>query len=79
MHSFTSEDLIQYLYKETSPEMTAAIKAAIANDWSLREKMNTIAAAQGQLDTVQFSPRQKAIDQILSYAEKGLEELTPHA
>ena len=79
MHSFTSEDLIQYLYKETSPEMTAAIKAAIANDWSLREKVNTIAAAQDQLDTVQFSPRQKAIDQILSYAEKGLEELTPHA
>lgn len=79
MHSFTSEDLIQYLYKETSPEMTAAIKAAIANDWSLREKVNTIAAAQDQLDTVLFSPRQKAIDQILSYAEKGLEELTPHA
>ena len=79
MHSFTSEDLIQYLYKETSPEMTAAIKAAIANDWSLREKVNTIAAAQDQLDTVQFSPRQKAIDQILSYAEKGLEELIPHA
>ena len=79
MHSFTSEDLIQYLYKETSVEMTAAIKAAIANDWSLREKVNTIAAAQDQLDTVLFSPRQKAIDQILSYAEKGLEELTPHA
>ena len=29
MHNFTQEDLLQYLYNETSPAQTAAIKAAL--------------------------------------------------
>ncbi len=79
MHSFTSEDLLEFMYKESSTEKTAAIKAALANDWSLREKLEMITATQQQLESVKFSPRQQTIDAILSYAEKGMEELTQHA
>jgi hypothetical protein len=79
MHNFTPEDLLQYLYNETSPAQTAAIKAALETDWSLREKFEVITSAQSRLETLKMSPSQQTIDNILSYAEKAVAELTPHA
>ena len=76
MHNFTPEDLLQYLYDETSPAQTAAIKAALENDWSLREKFEVITAAQGKLETLSMSPSQQTIDNILNYAEKAVSELS---
>ena len=79
MHNFTPEDLIQYLYKETSPEQTAQIKAALESDWSLREKFEVITSAQSRLEALKMSPSQQTIDNILSYAEKAVAELTPQS
>lgn len=79
MHSFTPEDLLQYLYNETSPAQTAQIKAALETDWSLREKFEVITSAQSRLEALKMSPSQQTIDNILSYAEKAVAELTPLA
>ncbi len=79
MHSFTTEDLLLFLYNEASTEKSAAIRAALANDWSLREKLELLSSTQQQLNSLKCSPRQKTIDSILAYAEKGVEELTQHA
>jgi hypothetical protein len=79
MHNFTPEDLLQYLYNETSPAQTAEIKAALETDWSLREKFEVITSAQKRLEALKMSPRQQTIDNILSYAEKAVSELTPQA
>jgi hypothetical protein len=72
MHSFTPDDLIQYVYNETSKQKTAAIKAALQTDWSFREKYNEIIAAQKSLEKITVSPRKKAVDNILAYAEKSV-------
>jgi len=72
MHNFTPEDLVQYLYKETSPEKTAEIKAALDNDWSLREKYEVITSAQSRLEKLTLSPRKSVIDNILNYAESKI-------
>ena len=79
MHNFTPEDLLQYLYNETSPAQTAQIKAALETDWSLREKFEVITSAQSRLEALKMSPSQQTIDNILSYAEKAVAELTPLA
>lgn len=79
MHSFTTEDLLQYLYKETSHARTAAIKAALESDWGLREKFEELETASKKLEPLLLSPREQTIDFILNYAEKPEEELTPHA
>ncbi|MGC4100245.1 hypothetical protein [Ferruginibacter sp.] len=76
MQNFTPEDLLLYLYNETSPAQTAAIKAALENDWSLREKFEVITAAQSKLETLKMSPSQQTIDNILNYAEKAVSELS---
>ena len=79
MHNFTPEDLLQYLYNETSPAQTAQIKAALETDWSLREKFEVITSAQKRLEALKMSPSQQTIDNILNYAEKAVSELTPQA
>lgn len=77
MHNFTPEDLLLYLYNETSPAQTAEIKAALETDWSLREKFEALTSAQKRLGALKMSPRQQTVDNILNYAEKAVAELSP--
>jgi hypothetical protein len=77
MHNFTPEDLLLYLYNETSPAQTAEIKAALETDWSLREKFEVLTSAQSKLETLKMSPSQRTVDNILNYAEKAIGELSP--
>ena len=80
MHNFTMEDLLQFLYKETSPEKTAAITHALSLDWSLREKMNILTAAHSELNTVKMlSPRNQTLENIFAYAEKSVEAISENA
>ena len=78
MHNFTPEDLVQYLYNETSPEKSAAIEAALQNDWTLREVNDVIVSAHQRLEAFELSPREEAINKILQYGEKAIGELHPH-
>ena len=72
MHSFTQEDLVQYLYNESSPEKSALIKAALETDWNLREEFEVISSASKGLEKLSLSPRKIAVDNILNYAEKSI-------
>ncbi len=80
MHNFTTEDLLQYLYNETTPEQSAAIMQAIQTDWSLQETMEVLKASRNQLDKVEtVSPRLEVLERIFNYAEKSVEELSEKA
>lgn len=76
MENITLDDLLQYLYKETSPEKTEAIAKALENDYSLQEKLKVMSAASKRLDALKMSPRQDTIDKIMQHAEKNIEELS---
>lgn len=76
MHSITQEELLQYMYAETSIEKTASIKAALQSDWDLREQYEVLVSAQQSLEKVTLAPRKKAIDFILNYASKQVKEFT---
>lgn len=67
---FTPEELIQYLYKETSPEKTAAIEAALQHDWTLREKLEVLSISAKSLDKLVESPRAEVILKVLNYARE---------
>lgn len=70
MHTFSPEDLIQYLYKETSPEITAAIDQALQKDWTLREKLSVLKISMERLDSITVAPRTESVLNILKYAAK---------
>ena len=75
MHNFTPEDLVQYLYKETSPEKTLAIKTALETNWHLKEMYKVIVSAQKRLEAFQLSPREEAVNKVLRHAKKTINEL----
>jgi hypothetical protein len=68
MTHFSPEDLLLFLYNETSSEMTAAIKAALEQDWTLREKLAVLKAAQDRMQNLVESPRTEVVLNILRYA-----------
>jgi len=70
MQSFTPEDILLYLYKETSPEMTVAIEAALKSDWTLREKMEVLSSSMKRLGSITESPRTEIVLNILNYARQ---------
>lgn len=76
MHKFKNEDLVQYLYNESSAEKTAAISNALETDWSLREKYEQLLDAKKHLEPLNFSPRKKTVEAILSLANVSVGELT---
>ena len=78
MTKFTPEDLVQYLYKETSVQKTAAIQAALNTDWNLRESFEQIAAGQKNLEEIKLSPRDEAVNKILQHTSKKAGQLYSH-
>ena len=70
MQSFTPEDILLYLYKETSPEMTRAIEEALKKDWALSEKMDVLQTSMQRLEAITESPRTEVVLNVLNYARK---------
>lgn len=70
MPNFTPEDLLLYLYKETSPTQTHAIEKALSQDWTLREKLNVLKTSMERLNKITVSPRTEVVLNILHHAAK---------
>jgi hypothetical protein len=74
MTLYTPEDLLLYLYKETSPSETAAIEQSLIEDWTLREKLEVLQASIECLNTVNDSPRTEVILNVLNYARQTMRQ-----
>ena len=74
MNNFTPEDLLLYLYKETTPEQAKAIKEALAKDWTLREKLSVLKASMQRLDKITEVPRTEVVLNVLNYARQNSAE-----
>jgi len=68
MTLFTPEDLLRYLYKESSPELTLAIEAALKDNWMLREKLQVLGSSVNSLDKIVVAPRAEVVERVLNYA-----------
>jgi hypothetical protein len=70
MTNFTPEDLLLYLYKETTAVQTAAIEKALKKDWTLREKLAVLKTSMQRLDKIKENPRTEVVLNVLNYARK---------
>ncbi len=71
MTLFTLEDLVMFMYNETSPEKTAAIELALQSDWSLREKLEVLRESVIDLELEPISsPRTEVILRVMNYAKQ---------
>ena len=78
MTLFTPEDLLLYLYKESSPELTVAIESALKENWMLREKLQVLQSSADELNKVMVSPRMEVILRVMNYARETAVEPAPH-
>lgn len=74
MTNFTPEDLLLYLYKETSADQSTAIESALEKDWTLREKLNVLKASMQRLDKLTESPRTQVVLNVLNHAREMIEQ-----
>lgn len=70
MTNFTPEDLLLYLYKETSSKKTIAIEKTLAQDWTLREKLGVLKTSMQRLDKITVAPRTEVVLKVLNHARK---------
>jgi len=75
MNNFTPEDLLLYLYKETSAKQKAAIEAELKKDWTLREKLAVLKTSMQRLDKIAEAPRTEVVLNVLNYARDKAAEV----
>jgi hypothetical protein len=73
MPNYTTEALLQFMYRETSKEKSAAIEKELLTDWALKEKFEVLDAYLKGLDSLLESPRKQSVMAILDYAKASAE------
>lgn len=67
--TFTQNDLIRYIYKETSEEENREIKNALLCDLELLDAYQELSATKYQLDRTFKTPSNSVINNILNYSK----------
>ena len=65
---FTPEQLVQYIYRETSAATTMAINESLREDWELQEEYRAMRRSFRELPKVTFQPSVATLQNILSYS-----------
>lgn len=71
--TFTQDDLIRYLYHETTERETREIDKALICDSELQKQYKELVAMKSQLDVIRMEPSEGCLNGILNYA-RGLQE-----
>ena len=66
--TFTRNDLIRFLYQETSEEETKEISNALLCDNELQAQYNELSSLQKSLDEAKLEPSASTIQNIMNYA-----------
>ena len=66
--TFTQDDLVRYIYQETTAEESVEIEMALIFDEALAEKYNGLMKTVNLLTEVKVKPSDQSIDKILSYS-----------
>lgn len=73
--TFTQNDLIRFIYRETSEEETREINKALLCDSELQAQYKELNATHKQLNQAKLEPSAASIQNILNYA-RGFQEHT---
>ena len=66
--TFTQNDLMRYLYRETTEKEEQEINKALLADNELRELYQSMSAMKNELDKAQLEPAASTVLNILSYS-----------
>ncbi len=78
MTQITQEDLVRYLYNETSDKKSELIREALETDINLRQSFEVLLLSKKNLEEIDLSPRPESVDRILQYAARDEKHLHSH-
>jgi hypothetical protein len=67
--TFTRNDLIRYIYQETTEREKQEIEQELLLDNKLFEEYKNLAEVSMELDRVELSPSEKTINEILNFSK----------
>jgi hypothetical protein len=67
--TFTQDDLIRFLYRETTEEENLELTRALKQDAELALQFNELQSLIQKLDDTLVEPSKKVIDSILNYSK----------
>lgn len=67
--TFTENDLVRFLYGELNESEKEEFEQALVTDFDLQSRLNDLRTVMNDLDQVNFSPSQRAIDNILQFSK----------
>ncbi|MEL6535248.1 MAG: hypothetical protein AAFQ98_07555 [Bacteroidota bacterium] len=67
--TFTENDLIRFIYKETDEQESKLITEALWEDSRLRAEYGELCLLQQTMDGVLQAPRQASIDRIMDFSK----------
>ena len=67
--TFTENDLVRFIYKETSGEESRLIENAIVCDSHVQEQYSVLQETILSLDNVMRIPGQKVVERIMNYSK----------
>ena len=72
--TFTNNDLVKFIYKETSASESAAIQHALMVDTALFEEYQLLMEGYMELPKATFAPSNNALQNILNYSSNAMVE-----
>lgn len=69
--TFTQDDLIRYLYHETTEKETQEINRALLTDSELQAMYTSMSALKKEMDASQLEPSPQTVLNILSYSRNA--------
>ena len=69
IRTFTQNDLVRYIYKETTPEESSEIEIAMLFDEQLADAYTDLFSVVNNLETSMKAPPAKTVDAIISYSK----------
>ena len=70
--TFTQNDLIRFIYQETTEEESHEINRCLSSDPELRRQYRELLLTRNSLDKASLEPPARAVESILQYV-RGLE------
>ena len=68
--TFTNNDLVKFIYKETNVFETLEIENALTEDATLFDNYQTLMSGYMELPKATFAPTKSALQNILAYSAK---------
>lgn len=73
-HNFTPNDLIRFIYRETSPQEDFSIKQWIIEDAAASHMFQKLAETSSALDMEEMEPSESSVNIILDFSKETAHE-----